>query len=49
MVWLILIALLVLWVLGAFVFQVAGGFIHLLLVLAAVAVLVRLLRGRPVG
>jgi hypothetical protein len=35
------------WVLGAFVFSV-GGVIHILLVLAIVAVLLRLIRGRSV-
>jgi hypothetical protein len=35
------------WVLGAFVFSV-GGVIHILLVLAIVAILLRLIRGRSV-
>ena len=35
------------WVLGAFVFSV-GGVIHILLVLAVVAILLRLIRGRSV-
>ena len=35
------------WVLGAFVFSV-GSVIHILLVLAIVAVLLRLIRGRSV-
>ena len=35
------------WVLGAFVFSV-GGIIHILLVVAVIAVLLRLIRGRSV-
>jgi hypothetical protein len=35
------------WVLGAFVFSV-GGIIHILLVVAVIAILLRLIRGRSV-
>jgi hypothetical protein len=35
------------WILGYFVFSV-GGLIHILLVVAVIAVLVRLIRGRSV-
>ncbi|MBT1699686.1 lmo0937 family membrane protein [Fulvivirgaceae bacterium PWU4] len=35
------------WILGAFVFSV-GGLIHILLVVAVVAILLRLIRGRSV-
>jgi hypothetical protein len=35
------------WILGAFVFSV-GGIIHILLVVAVVAILLRLIRGRSV-
>lgn len=35
------------WILGAFVYSV-GGLIHILLVLAIIAVLFRLISGRPV-
>jgi hypothetical protein len=35
------------WVLGAFVFSV-GGLIHILLVVAVIAILLRLIRGRSV-
>lgn len=35
------------WILGAFVFSV-GGIIHILLVVAVIAVLLRLIRGRSV-
>lgn len=48
MLWTILIILLVLWALGAFVFPVAGGLIHLLLVVALIVLLVRLFTGRRV-
>lgn len=48
MLWTILIILLVLWALGAFVFPVAGGLIHLLLVIALVVLLVQLFTGRRV-
>lgn len=40
------IILLVLWLLGAFVFPVAGGLIHILLVIALIVIVVRLLQGR---
>ena len=48
MLWTIAAILLVLWVLGFFAFHVAGGLIHLLLVIAVVVVLYRLFTGRPV-
>jgi len=35
------------WILGAFVFSV-GGLIHILLVVAVIAILLRLIRGRSV-
>jgi hypothetical protein len=38
--------LLVLWLLGFFAFHVAGGLIHLLLVIAVICLVVHLLRGR---
>jgi hypothetical protein len=43
----IAIILIIGWLLGAFVFTV-GGIIHILLVLAVVAILLRLIRGRRV-
>ena len=46
MLWTIALVLLVLWLLGAFVFPVAGGLIHILLVIALVVVLYRLITGR---
>ncbi|HYD54154.1 MAG TPA: lmo0937 family membrane protein [Gemmatimonadaceae bacterium] len=42
------IILLVLWLLGAFAFKVAGGLIHLLLVIAVIVLLVRFFTGRKV-
>lgn len=48
MLWTIAAILLILWVLGFFAFHVAGGLIHLLLVIAVIVVLVRLFTGRSV-
>ena len=45
MIWTILVVLLVLWLLG-FIGNVAGGFIHLLLLVAAVVLVVKLVSGR---
>jgi hypothetical protein len=45
MLWTIVVLLLILWVLGYAVFSV-GTLIHILLVLAVVAVLVRIIQGR---
>jgi hypothetical protein len=39
------IVLLVLWALGLFAFHVSTGFIHVLIVLAVIAVVMHLLRG----
>jgi hypothetical protein len=39
------IILLVLWALGFFAFHVAGGLIHLLLIIAVIVVVVHLIRG----
>lgn len=44
---LIAIILVVLWLLGFTVFHVAGSLIHLVLVIAVVALVVHFLRGRP--
>ena len=43
-----MLVLLVLWLLGFLVFPVAGGLIHILLVVALIVVLVRLFTGRKV-
>jgi len=45
MLWTIFVILLVLWLLG-FSFHIAGGLIHLLLVIAVVVLLINLLSGR---
>jgi hypothetical protein len=42
------IILIILWALGFFAFHVAGGLIHLLLVIALIVVVVRLVTGRRV-
>lgn len=47
MLWTIVGILVLLWVLG-FAFHVAGGLIHILLVVAAVVVVFRLITGRKV-
>jgi len=46
MLWIIAAILVVLWLLGFFAFQIAGGLIHLLLVVAVVVVLYNLFTGR---
>jgi fatty acid desaturase len=46
MLWTIAIILLVLWALGLLAFHVAGGLIHLLLVIAVVVVIVQFITGR---
>jgi hypothetical protein len=48
MLWTIAVILVVLWLLGMVSSYTMGGFIHLLLLLAIIAVLVRLVQGRPV-
>lgn len=45
MLWTIAIILFVLWLLGVVTSFTLGGFIHVLLVLAIIAVLVRVIRG----
>jgi hypothetical protein len=46
MIWTIVIILLILWLLGGFVFNVAGNLIHILLVIAVIVVLYRVITGR---
>jgi hypothetical protein len=46
MLWTIALILFVLWLLGFLVFPIAGGLIHILLVLAIIVVLYRLITGR---
>ncbi len=44
--WAVAVVFLVLWMLGFVAFHVTSGFIHLLLVVALLAVVVRLISGR---
>jgi hypothetical protein len=46
MLWTIAVILLIMWLLGMVTATTMGGFIHLLLVLAIVAVLIRVIQGR---
>ena len=46
MLWTIFVILLVLWLLGLVTSYTLGGFIHILLVLAVIAVVISLIRGR---
>ncbi|MCM3741640.1 lmo0937 family membrane protein [Oceanobacillus luteolus] len=48
MLWTIIGILLVLWILG-FAFDVGGGLVHLLLVIALIVLIFRLVTGRRVG
>jgi hypothetical protein len=48
MLWTIFVILMILWLLGMVSSYTLGGFIHLLLVLAVVAVLIQLIQGRRV-
>lgn len=46
MIWTIAVILFILWLLGAVVFKVASGLIHLLLVIAVIVIVYRLITGR---
>lgn len=46
LIWLIAVILFIGWLLGAFVFPIGGGLIHILLVIAVIAVIYRLITGR---
>jgi Family of unknown function (DUF5670) len=46
MLWTIAVLLVILWLLGMVSSYTLGGFIHILLVLAIIAVLVRVIQGR---
>ena len=48
MLWTIFVILLVMWMLGMVSAYTMGGFIHILLLLAVVAVLIQLINGRRV-
>lgn len=45
----IAVILLVAWLLGLVTSYTLGGFIHILLVFAVVAILIRLIRGKPIA
>lgn len=45
MLWTIFIILLILWALG-FSFKIAGGLVHILLVIALIVLIIRLVAGR---
>jgi hypothetical protein len=44
--WAFAVVLVFMWILGFFAFHVGGGLIHLLLVIAVIAVLFRIITGR---
>ena len=46
MLWTIFVVLLILWLLGMVTSYTLGGFIHILLILAIAAVLIRIIQGR---
>jgi len=46
--WTLVVVILILWLLGWMVFEVAGGLIHLLLVVALIVIVYRLVTGRRV-
>ena len=46
MLWTLAVILVIAWILGGFVFHVAGGLIHLLLVVAVIVVVVQIIQGR---
>ena len=48
MLWTIFVVLLVLWLMGVVTSYTLGGFIHVLLLVAIAAVLVRVIQGRKV-
>ena len=47
--WAVAVILIVLWLLGFTLHVVAGGLIHLLLVLAVISVLLRIIMGRRIA
>jgi hypothetical protein len=46
MLWTIAVILVIMWLLGMVTSYTLGGFLHLLLVLAVIAVLIRIIQGR---
>jgi hypothetical protein len=49
MLWTIAVVLLVFWALGLVTSYTMGGFIHLLIVLAVIAILIQVIQGRRVA
>lgn len=48
MLWTVAVILLVLWALGMVTSFTMGGFVHILLIVAVIAVLVRVIQGRKI-
>jgi hypothetical protein len=48
MLWTVILVLIIMWALGLG-FHIAGGLVHLLLVIAVIVLIVQLLQGRRVG
>jgi hypothetical protein len=48
MLWTVALVLLILWGLGLITGYTMGGFVHLLIVIAIIAVLIRIIKGRRV-
>jgi hypothetical protein len=48
MLWALIVVLFVLWILGFAVFHIAGGLIHLLLVIAVIVLIYQFVTGRRV-
>ncbi|MFA5905154.1 MAG: lmo0937 family membrane protein [Desulfobacula sp.] len=48
MLWTVVVVMLILWVLGLVSSYTMGGFIHILLVLAVIALLVQIVQGRRI-
>jgi hypothetical protein len=48
MFWTLFVVLLILWLLGVATSYTLGGFVHVLLILAVIAVLVRIIQGRKI-
>lgn len=46
MLWGIVVILLILWLLGWLAFHIAGGFIHILLIIAVIVLIYKLIAGR---
>ncbi len=46
MLWTIAVVLIILWAMGMITSTTMGGFIHILIVIAVIAILVQIIRGR---